>query len=503
MASENPNASLKSAKIMGQNEREPLPFDSDNRPLSRCAMRFFCRLVLLPTAFATAVLAQETKIAAQAGPRDPDVAKILADISPARIEATVRKLVSFKTRHTLSSSADTTVGNAAARNWIKSELDRVSLESGGRLKVEFDAFKLPPTPPRLPQGAEIVNVVATLPGTMAGAKERVYVVSGHYDTIQVPAMLVADEPGPGANDDGSGTAAVMELARVMSKYQFESTLVFMTVGAEEQGLHGSRHWAERAKREGINVAAMFTNDIIGNTLREDGTHDRSHVRLFAEGVPMPAGVKPELTPETIAQMRAGGENDFPTRQLARFIQTVAARDVPQLPVKVIYRRDRTLRGGDHLPFLEAGFTAVRFTEAHEVYARQHQAVRVENGISYGDLPDFVDFAYIAEVARVNAATLTELACRPAVPRGVVYEGVLSNDTTLTWEASPEPDLAGYRIVWRATTAPQWEHAVDVPKAATRHTIKAISKDNVIFGVQAVDAAGHVSPAAYPLAPMRR
>ena len=228
-----------------------------------------------------------TPTASTPPPRDPQIEKIVAEISPVNIEATIRKLVSFKTRHTLSTTTSPDTGIGAARNWIKDELERYSRESGGRLKVEFDAFHQPPTPPRLPQGADIVNVVATLPGTQPGAQDRVYVISGHYDSRSL-AIMDTDTLAPGANDDGSGTAAVMELARVMSKYQFDATLIFMTVASEEQGLNGATHWAKLAKERGVNVCAMFTNDIVGNTLHEDGTRDRSHVRVFAEGAPVPA-----------------------------------------------------------------------------------------------------------------------------------------------------------------------------------------------------------------------
>ena len=428
---------------------------------------------------------------------DPAIGKIVHEIAPANIEATVRKLVPFQTRHTLSTKTSPDTGIGAARNWIKGEFERYSRESGGRLVVAFDSFRQPPRPPSLPQGAQIVNVVATLPGRQPGARDRVYVVSGHYDS----RSLAAGDPAtfaPGANDDASGTAAVMELARVMAKYEFDATLVFMTVAAEEQGLLGAAHWAKTAKANGVNVAAMLTNDIIGNTRHEDGTHDRSHIRLFAEGVPLPVAPGREFPAETIAQLTTGGENDFPTRQLARLIQSVGARYVPQLPVRIIYRRDRYRRGGDHSAFLDAGYPAVRFTEPYEVFARQHQDVRVENGIQYGDLPDFVDFGYVADVARVNAAALAELANAPAAPRAVELVTLkVENDTTMRWEPSTEPDLAGYRIVWRDTTALQWEHAVEVPKETTIHTIRAVSKDNVIFGLQALDAAGHASPATYP------
>ena len=419
---------------------------------------------------------------------------MVAEISPARIEATVRRLVEFRSRHTLSDTASATQGIGAARRWLQGEFEKISAENGGRLVVTMDAFKVPPTPPRLPAGAEIVNVVATLPGTQAGAKERVYVVSGHYDSRTLGIMDTATF-APGANDDASGTAAVVELARVMARREFDATIVFMAVAAEEQGLQGATHWAETAKAAGVNVAGMFTNDIVGNTLHEDGTRDRSHVRLFAEGVP-PGKT---LSDEVLEQLRTGGENDFPTRQLARLVQEAGARYVPALPVRIVYRRDRFLRGGDHSPFLDRGFAAVRFTEPHEVYARQHEDVRVEGGVQYGDLPEFVDFAYVADVARVNAAALATLARAPAAPTGVGVETTrLENDTVLRWTRGAEPDLAGYRIVWRETTALAWqgsEWAGDV----VRHVVKGKSKDNLIFGVEAVDAAGHASPAVYPRA----
>jgi len=443
-----------------------------------------------------AVWLGQVAVAAEAVPAntlDPQIKQIVAEISPVNIEATIRKLVSFKSRHTLSSTTHPTEGIGAARNWIKAELERSSRESGGRLVVEFDAFRQEPQPPRLPNGADIVNVVATLPGAQPWAKDRVYVVSGHYDSLAI-GETDYDAPAPGANDDASGTAAVMELARVMSRYTFDATIVFMAVAAEEQGLNGSRHWAKEAKRKGVKVAAMFTNDIVGNTLAEDGSRDGSYVRLFAEGV-LP---RKEMTPEVLEQLGTGGENDFPNRQLARFVQTVGARYVPQLKVKVVYRRDRFHRGGDHAPFLDEGFPALRWTEPVEAYTRQHQRVREENGQRFGDTVEFIDFAYTANVARVNAAALAELASAPATPSGVQVEVIqLEHDTTLRWEPSPEPDLAGYRIVWRETTAPTWEHAVDVPKTVTRYMVKGVSKDNVIFGVQAVDQGGHVSPAVYP------
>ena len=423
---------------------------------------------------------------------DAEIAKMVGEISPAQIEANIRHLVGFQTRHTLADTKSPDTGIGAARNWIKGEFERYSRESGGRLVVEFDSFLQPPTPPRILHEVELVNVVATLPGRQPGAADRVYVVSGHYDSRSLN-VLMADPYAPGADDDGSGTAAVMELARVMSHYEFDATLVFMTVPGEEQGLFGSKHWAERAAKNKINVAGMLNNDIIGSSHGDDGRKDDSYVRVFAEGVPPEA----TLSADVLSQIRTGGENDFPPRQLARAVRDAALAYVPQLQVQVIYRRDRYLRGGDHASFLDNGYAAVRFTEPREDYHHEHEDPRVVDGVHYGDLPEFVDFAYVANVARVNGAALAVLARAPAAPTGVEAEAFeLNNDTVLRWKANAEPDLAGYRIVWRNTTAPFWENSAWAGNV-TRFTIKGISKDNVIFGVEAVDEAGHASPAVYP------
>ncbi|MEN3330889.1 MAG: hypothetical protein V7641_254 [Blastocatellia bacterium] len=442
--------------------------------------------------------------AANASPTDklnPQIQKIVREISAANIEATIKKLVSFGTRHSLSDTASDTRGIGAARRWIKSEFERYSKDSGGRLQVEFDEFTQPAVA-RVPKPTQIVNVVATLPGRQAESKDRLYVVSGHYDScVCAQDVLDGTSDAPGANDDASGTAAVMEMARVMSKYEFDATLVFMTVAAEEQGLLGSTHWAETAKQKNLNVAGMITNDIIGSSRAEDGHVDNKRVRLFAEGVP-PAK---EMSPELRAALQTGGENDLPTRQLARSIKEIAERYVAGMTVTVVYRKDRYLRGGDHSPFLERGFAAVRMTEPNEDYKHQHQKVRSEKGVQYGDLPEFDDFNYIAQVARVNAAALANLALGPAAPANVEVETAqLENDTTLRWEAGKEPDIAGYQIVWRETTAPFWQHKQFVGNVTT-FTVKGLSKDNVLFGVQAVDKDGNTSVAVYPrpFRPQRR
>jgi peptidase M28-like protein len=290
----------------------------------------------------------------------------------------------------------------------------------------------------------------------------------------------------------------MELACVMARYEFDATLVFMAVAGEEQGLLGSSGWAKAAKAKGLDVAGMFTNDIVGNTRRADGKVDRGRVRLFAEGVP-PLKALPD---EIVAALRTGGENDLPTRSLARYVKEVAERHVPQLKVDVIYRRDRYLRGGDHFPFLDAGYAALRFTEPVEDFRHQHQDVRVVNGVQFGDLPEFVDFGYVADVARVNAAALASLALGPSAPKDVEMMSLfLENNTTLRWKPNAEPDVAGYRILWRETTAPFWQHAYDAGNA-THHTLVDVSKDNFVFGVQAYDRDGNLSVTTYPR-PFRR
>ena len=424
---------------------------------------------------------------------NPQIQKIVAEISAKNIEAIIRKLVSFGTRHSLSETQSETRGIGAARRWIKAEMERYAKASGGRLQVEFDSF-VQPAGGRIPKPTELVNVVATLPGTQPEAKDRIYVVSGHYDScVCSQDMLDGVSDAPGANDDASGTAAVMEMARVMSKYEFDATLVFMAVAAEEQGLLGAAHWAEMAKQKKLNIAGMITNDIIGSSRDEYGRLDDRQVRLFAEGIPPLR----ETTPELRTLLQTGGENDVPTRQLARYIKEVGEAYVRGFTVNVIYRKDRYLRGGDHSAFLERGFAAVRMTEPNEDYRHQHQKVREVEGVKYGDLPEFVDFTYVARVARVNASALAALALAPAAPRKVEVETArLENDTTLRWEANKEPDVAGYRIVWRETTAPFWQDGVAAGNV-TRYTVKQMSKDNYLFGVQAVDRDGNRSPAVYP------
>lgn len=446
---------------------------------------------------------------AQAQSPDVDLQAMLADVSPARIEARIRRLVGFGTRHTLSDIGSDTRGIGAARRWITSELQACAKASGGRLQVEEQSF-IEPAGARLPQATELVNVVATLPGRGA-AKGRTLVVSGHYDSRNSDVMDSLGE-APGANDDASGTAAVMELACVMARHQFDATLVFMAVPGEEQGLLGAAQWAREARAAGTNVEAMITNDIVGSSRGDAGQHDPKRLRLFANGLdPLlrqltaasanrPASAADQqalaaMQAELLPLLQAGGSEDLPTDQLGRHLKSAAERAMPGFSVQLIQRRDRYLRGGDHIPFLERGYAAVRFTEPFENFAHQHQNPRTEDGVVYGDLPEFVDFGYVADVARANLAGLATLAWAPAAPQGArIDTRALTNDTTLEWQ--PATDAAGYRVVWREVGAPTWQQFRDVG-LETRVTLP-LSKDNVVFGVQALSKRGYASLASFPL-----
>ncbi|MGQ3052665.1 MAG: M28 family metallopeptidase [Roseateles sp.] len=436
---------------------------------------------------------------------------MLAEVSPARIEARVRRLAAFGTRHTLSDIASETRGIGAARRWITAELSACAKAAGGRLQVEDQSF-IEPAGARMPQPTELVNIVATLPGRGA-SKSRVLVVSGHYDSRNSDVMDSLGE-APGANDDASGTAAVMELACVMAKRQFDATLVFMAVPGEEQGLLGAAQWAREARAAGTNVEAMITNDIIGSATGDAGQRDPRRMRLFADGLdplvrlltaasanrpPSEADARSTaaMQAELVPLLQAGGSEDLPTHQLGRHLKAAAEAAMPGFTVQLIQRRDRYLRGGDHLPFLERGYAAVRFSEPFENFAYQHQNPRTENGVVYGDLPEFVDFAYVADVTRANLAGLATLAWAPAPLKGVRLDArELTNDSTLEWQASDDPEVAGYRVVWRDTDAATWQQFKDVGRA-TRVTLP-VSKDNVVFGVQAVSRRGFAGLASYPL-----
>lgn len=425
---------------------------------------------------------------------DPQIAAAMRNVSAQTIQRTIEKLVSFQTRHTLSSDlpASTGKGINAAAEWITGELESFSKACGGCLEVKTDEFIQEPAN-RIPKPTKLTNVYAILRGSDAANASRIVLVSGHYDSRNSETNDAAGS-SPGANDDGSGTAVSMECARVLSQHKFPATIIFLIVAGEEQGLYGSAHFAKMAKAQGWDLEAVLNNDIVGGDKTPGDTKQDPHtVRVFSEGIPASA------SEGELKMIRAlGGENDGASRQLARYVASVAQEYVPEKEFHplVVYRRDRYLRGGDHTSFNEQGFAAVRFTEYRENYDHQHQNVRTENGVEYGDLPKFVDFAYVANVARLNAATLASLASAPAPPAKVrVLTKTLQNDSTLVWETSPGGLATGYQVLWRDTAAPDWEHSQAFGNV-TQATLP-VSKDNVIFAVQATDAKGHRSLPVVP------
>jgi hypothetical protein len=424
---------------------------------------------------------------------DPALRALIGRIDPARIKATIQKLVSFGTRHTLSSQTDPNRGIGAATAWVTQQMQSFAAASGGRMTVQQQSF-VQEAGPRIPTPTTITNVIAMLRGT--ASPERFYVVTGHLDS-RVTDVLDFTNDAPGADDDGSGVAVVLELTRLFATHQFPGTLVFATVAGEEQGLFGSAHMAAEMNAVGNDVQGMFSNDIVGASWAFDGTKpDPFTLRLFVEGVPTAA------TANDIALLQAtGGENDSKSRQLGRFVTDVAPFNLTKMNVRTIWRRDRFLRASDHVSFESLGYPAARFTEPRENFNHEHQNVQVVNGVQFGDLIDFVDFDYIARVTAVNAASVWALATAPSTPKGLQIHttppGTLSgtNQTTLTWNANPESSLAKYEVVTRETTAADWTDTIDVGNVTT--VTLDISKDNVQFGLRAVDEAGNRSPVAFP------
>ncbi|MGH9530517.1 MAG: M28 family peptidase [Terriglobales bacterium] len=426
-----------------------------------------------------------------AWPPDPQIAAALRQISAERIQGTIAKLVDFQTRSTLSAQDPASIaagrGIGAAREWIKSEFERYSSDCGGCLEVKTDTFVESPAN-RIPTPTRLTNVYAVLKGTDPENAKRIVLVTGHYDSRNSDNLNITDA-APGANDDGSGTAVSLECARVLSKLKVPATIIFLTVAGEEQGLYGSHHFAQMAKAEGWDIEAVLNNDIVGGD--KSPQQDASVVRVFSEGVPVAA---------TEAELRMirnlGGESDSSSRELARYIAEVGRSYDSQVKPMLVFRLDRYLRGGDHYSFNQQGFAAVRFTEFRENFDHQHQNIRTEKGIEFGDLPKFVNYDYVAKVARLNAATLASAASAPAPPANVrMLTRKVENDSTLKWDASPGALAVGYELLWRNTTSPYWDH-VQALGNVTQFT-SPLSKDNVIFAVRAVDGAGHRSLAVVP------
>jgi hypothetical protein len=424
---------------------------------------------------------------------DKGLRDLVRHVDADRIQATVLRLTQFGTRHTASSQTDPARGIGAATAWVFQQMQAIAATSSGRMTVQQQTF-VQPVSNRIPVPTTITNVIATLKGN--ASPERFYVVTGHLDS-RVTDVLDFTSDAPGADDDASGVAVVLELARLFATRQFGGTLVFATVAGEEQGLYGSTFMAAQFKAAGADVQGMFSNDIVGASQAWDGTRPDPHtVRLFVEGIPTAA------TSNQIAIMQAvGGENDGLSRQLGRFVQDVAPRELTDMNIRLIWRRDRYLRASDHVSFQGQGYPAARFTEPRENFNHEHQDTQVVNGVQLGDLIQFVDSGYIARVAKVNGAALWSLATAPGTPKNLLihatappnFSGI--NTTTLTWNANSEPSLAGYEVVTRETTAPDWTNAIDVGNVTT--VTLDMSKDNVQFGLRAIDQAGHRSPVAFP------
>ena len=439
-------------------------------------------------------------VRAQSLPRDPEVAAALRRIDADRIERDIRKLASFGTRHALSSQDDPVRGVGAAGAWIKSELEKAAALSEGRMAVSFDPFD-----PRDFAGRdrervdgmgvhEIRNVIAKLEGSEPG---RVIIVSGHYDSRAGQRWDVTSD-APGANDDGSGTAVVMELARALAPIKTRASIWFACVTAEEEGLWGSRHLAKFCDEEGITVEAMITNDIVGGAKDKNGFSEDHVLRIFSEGRPH---ARPDSHPRRKRQARWPSESDSPSRELARHTARMMELYTPDFRPRLIFRLDRYLRGGDHRPFTLLGYPGIRLTEPKENYRHQHQDVRREKDIQYGDLPQYVDFAYVARVARANAASILGAARAPGPPRGVRLLAALTNESTLFWKSTDDPSVKGYRLLMRRTSEPRWSRRKDL--ALVDEVTVPESKDDWLFALQAVDADGRASLPTFALPGRRR
>ncbi|OOV26534.1 peptidase M28 [Flavobacterium sp. LM5] len=421
---------------------------------------------------------------------DPEIFKMVNEVKTENLEAIVKKLVSFGTRHTLSDTKSNTRGIGAAQRWVKSEFNKYALASNGRLTSKIDYFTIKADGKRIAVDSELGNVMATLKGTDP-TDNRVLIISGHLDS-RASDVMDAKSDAPGANDDGSGVACVMELARIMSQREFPFTLIFVAVVGEEQGLYGAKHLADIAKEQKWNLIAMLNNDMIGNSL-SSGTQlrDNTQVRVFSETIPYT-----ETEAEAKMRKATNRDNDSPSRQLARYIKTVTNQYVPQLDIQLVYRNDRFLRGGDHTPFSQNGFTAIRFCEMNENYDHQHQNVRKENNIQYGDLPEFMDFEYMRKVTCSNLSTFSNLAWSPKAPENVGIEvKELTNSSVLVWQAPQGKPVFGYTILIRETSASHWQKAVFTKENKIEIPY---SKDNYFFAVQSVDALGHASLPVYPI-----
>lgn len=437
-------------------------------------------------ALATALsLAAAPLASAQAVPGDkPLLRELAAQVQPARQRADIEKMVGFGTRHTLSDTKSDKRGIGAARRWVASEFERISRDCGGKLTVATPSQTF--TNARVPTPTEVMDVLAIQKGSSDPG--RVIVISGHLDS-RVTDVMNAKDDAPGANDDASGVAAAIEAARVLCRHDFPATLVFAALSGEEQGLLGGKVLADYAASQGWRVEANLNNDIVGNSEGIGGVRDNTHVRVFSEGTRTT-----ESAEEANRRRYNGGEVDSPSRNLARFMDRIADEYLTNFDVVMVYRTDRFGRGGDQVEMLRAGFPAVRITEAQENYRRQHQDLRTEKGVKYGDTIDGVDFDYLAQVTRLNVLTMASLAMAPAPPTGVEIAGQVSPDTTVKWK--PSADAATYRVWWRGTTEPQWRYSRPAGTSGEL-TLKGVNIDDWFFGVSALSADGWESPVVFP------
>lgn len=419
-----------------------------------------------------------------------DLYNIIDAVSADRLEADVSKLVSFGTRHTMSDTLSESRGIGAARRWIKQEMEQISADCGGCLEVRYHKGEVKQGESRrIPEDTWIVNVLAIKRGTKY--PDRYIIMSGDIDS-RISDPLNAVDDNPGANDNASGMAGVIEAARVLSKYDFESTIVFAGLSGEEQGLFGGKFLAAYAKERRWDIIGVLNNDMIGNIHGIDGVIDNRTFRIFSEANP-----PGEDEQKRIWKRFYGGEIDGPSRQLARYIHRITGQYMPQLNPMMVYRLDRFGRGGHHKPFNDEGFPGVRIMEAHENYNRQHQDIRTEDGIEYGDVIEGVDFDYCASLTAVNAINLASLAWAPPSPTGLMIGGAVQPSTTLQWDAVDDEHIAGYKVYWRDTTSPTWDYSRFVGKT-DKVTLENVVIDNYLFGVSTVDVRGNESVVAYPI-----
>ncbi len=417
--------------------------------------------------------------------------------SPARIEQDIRQLVGFGTRNTLSDTVSTTRGIGAARRWIHAEFEKISAACGGCLEVSYQYHLVPAEGNRrIPEDTYIVNVVAIQKGTQN--PNRYVIMSGDIDS-RISSSTDATGDSPGANDNASGIAGTLEAARVLTKYSFPNSVVYAALSGEEQGLFGGKGMAQQAKKDGWDIIGILNNDMIGNIHGIDGVIDNTTFRVFSEPTPITDDERMRIWHRFY-----GGEVDGPSRQIARYVDKMTDTYMTNLDAIMIYRLDRFGRGGHHRPFNDEGFPGVRIMETHENYNRQHQDIREENGIQYGDVIEGVNFEYAAKLTGVNAITMAGLAWAPPTPKNVMIGGAVQPSTKLRWDKIADPNIAGYKVYWRDTTSPTWQYSRYVGDVSEA-TLKNIVIDNFLFGVAAVSKEGNESVVVFPtsLIPRRR